>query len=118
VEWSADTLCVFDGLQNVIELCVAWYEDRLSREKVGGLIREDAKDRAGTPTTQRSSVESIQNGLITEPPTGVFAVMPDDIQIIESEPITDRKSTFVGRACQISHPSQVYSKILASSDES
>ncbi|KIM74993.1 hypothetical protein PILCRDRAFT_79509 [Piloderma croceum F 1598] len=106
VEWSADTICVFDGLQNVIELCVAWYEDRQIPEKVGGLIREDVKDRAGTPTTQRSSVEPMQNGLI-EPPTDVFAAMPDDIQIIESEPITDRKSTFVGRACQISHPSQV-----------
>jgi len=114
VEWNADTVCVFDGLQNVVELCVAWYEDRLSQEKVGGLIREDAKDRASTPANQRSSVEPMQNVLITEAPTDVFAVMPDDIQIVESEPITDRKSTFVGRACQISHPSQVYSKILAS----
>lgn len=29
------------------------------------------------------------------------------VQIIAAEPIIDRKSVFVGRACRISHPSQV-----------
>lgn len=107
VEWSADVVCVFDGLQNTIERCVAWYEDRLSAEKAGELIREDAKDRVGTPTTLRSPVEHLQEP-IPEPLTDAFAGIPEGVQIIESEPITDRKSTFVGRACQISHPSQVY----------
>jgi len=105
VEWSPDTVCVFDGLQNVIERCAVWYEDRLSAEKAGELIREDAKDHAETPSS--SSVPPIQKELIPEPPISAFTAMPDGVQIIESEPITDRKSTFVGRACQISDPSQV-----------
>jgi len=105
VEWSPDTVCVFDGLQNVIERCAVWYEDRLSAEKAGELIREDAKDHAETPSS--SSVAPIQKELIPDPPISAFTAMPEGVQIIESEPITDRKSTFVGRACQISHPSQV-----------
>jgi hypothetical protein len=107
VEWSPDTICVFDGLQSVVERCLIWYEDRLSLEKAGELVREDAKDRAETPS--KPSIVPIQEELIPEPPT---TAMPEGIQIVESEPITDRKSSFVGRACQISHPSQVYSTIL------
>lgn len=107
VEWSPDTVCVFDGLQNVIERCAVWYEDRLSAEKSGELIREDAKDHAETPSS--SSVTPIQKELMHDPPISAFTAMPQGVQIIESGPITDRKSTFVGRACQISHPSQVHS---------
>jgi hypothetical protein len=113
VEWSPDTVCVFDGLQSVIERCVVWYEDRLSTEKVGELIREDAKDHVDTPST--SSVAPIQEDLIPNPPLSAVAAMPAGIQIIESEAIVDRKSTFVGRACQISHPSQVNSLAASSS---
>jgi len=105
VEWSPDTVCVFDGLQNVIERCIVWYEDRLSAEKAGELIREDTKDHAEAPSN--SSVAPMQKQLMPDPPASAFAAMPEGVQIVESEAITDRKSTFVGRACQISHPSQV-----------
>lgn len=27
VEWSRDTVCVFDGLQSVVEWCTVWYEN-------------------------------------------------------------------------------------------
>lgn len=37
------------------------------------------------------------------PPTEI----PAGIQIFVAEPITDRKSTFIGRACRISQPSDV-----------
>jgi hypothetical protein len=106
VEWSADAVCVFDGLQNVIERCVAWYDDRLSVEKAGELVREDVKDQAQAPT--KSSVSSVWEESTPELPIDFLAI-PKGVQIIESEPIIDRKSTFVGRACRISHPSQVYS---------
>jgi len=33
--------------------------------------------------------------------------LPPGVQIYEAEPITDRKSVFVGRACRIQHPSEV-----------
>ena len=33
--------------------------------------------------------------------------MPAGITIVEAEPIHDRKSSFVGRACRITDPAQV-----------
>jgi len=104
VKWSPDMVCVFDGLQNAVERCVKWYEERLRVEKANELGREHAKDRA--EIISGSSIASFQEEL-PDPPENTISIMPDDIQIIESEPISDRKSTFVGRACRISHPSQV-----------
>ena len=112
VEWSPDTICVFDGLQSAVERCLVWYEDRLKSEKAGELVREDAKDHVETPS--KPSIVPIQEELIPELPT---TAMPEGVQIVESEPITDRKSSFVGRACQISHPSQVYSVNLLLIDQ-
>jgi len=109
VEWSPDTVCVFDGLQSVVERCVVWYEDRLSAEKAGDLVREDAKDHTETPSS--SSVTPMQEESIPSLPTNPIAAMPEGINVIESEAIVDRKSTFVGRACRISHPSQVYCQL-------
>ncbi|KZO98060.1 UPF0029-domain-containing protein, partial [Calocera viscosa TUFC12733] len=35
------------------------------------------------------------------------AELPEGIELVVAEPIEDRKSVFVGRACRITHPSQV-----------
>ena len=35
------------------------------------------------------------------------AKMPDGVEFTVAEPIVDRKSVFIGRACPITHPSQV-----------
>ena len=53
VEWSPDTVCVFDGLQSVVERCTVWYEDRLSAEKASELLRADEKE-------ERKVVETIE----------------------------------------------------------
>ncbi|KAH9482275.1 Protein IMPACT [Psilocybe cubensis] len=114
VEWSEDTVCVFDGLQNVLERCVAWYEDRLSAEKAGELVREDvAAANMNTRTTSGSSSPPMaeQPGVgdqmaLNEPPP-VPAALPAGVHIYVAEPITDRKSAFIGRACRIHHPSEV-----------
>ncbi|KAG6378996.1 hypothetical protein JVT61DRAFT_13287 [Boletus reticuloceps] len=54
VEWTRDTVCVFDGLQSILERAEAWYEDKLNREKAGELIREDALGaRFNTTSTGR-----------------------------------------------------------------
>jgi len=102
VEWSEDNVCVFDGLQTVLDRCVAWYEDKLSAEKAGELVRDDAKE-----STRRSSPnlhnEDEISGIIDPEPIA----LPVGVQIFEAEPITDRKSVFIGRACRISHPSEV-----------
>jgi len=90
----------FDGLQNVLERCVLWYEEKLSVGAVGALVREDAM-----ATTEPSvPVNEIQ---LPDIPVGLPLGIPEGIEIIEAEAITDRKSVFVGRACRISEPSQV-----------
>lgn len=103
VEWVADTVCVFDGLQNVLDRCLEWYQDRLSAEKAGALVREDARD--AIPETQPRSHSPSESPVSLAPQT---TSLPDGIRIYEAEPITDRKSSFVGRACAITDPSQVW----------
>lgn len=108
VQFVEDQPCVFDGLQNVLDSCVAWYEEHLSLEKAGQLVREEQlKEHSASslstaeagPSTRREEESSLQ---VSEP-----VDMPPGITLHVGEAIHDRKSTFVGRACQISHPSQV-----------
>jgi hypothetical protein len=112
VEWSEDTVCVFDGLQNVLDRCESWYEQKLSAEKAGELVRDDAKGDSASSSdiTQQNSTDSRIvpdedhiSGIIEPAPFE----LPAGVNLYVAEPITDRKSAFVGRACRIHHPSQV-----------
>ncbi|KAK0190458.1 ribosomal protein S5 domain 2-type protein [Armillaria mellea] len=102
VEWIEDNVCVFDGLQNVLDRCVQWYEDHLSAEKAGELLREDGKE--STPPDNRAT--SVPTPLADSAPS-VPVSLPKGVEIFISEPITDRKSSFIGRAYSISDPSMV-----------
>ena len=95
VEWSPDTVCVFDGLQSVVERCTVWYEDRLSAEKASELLREEEKKVIETVET-KGPVAQIEED-----------TLPVGIEIHVAEPIVDRKSVFVGRACRITDANQV-----------
>jgi len=109
-EWSPDTVCVFDGLQSVLERCEAWYEDKLNTDKAGELIREDNLGREPTPQEpEHISMEDgeVSTNVLRPIPTLQDVALPKGIKLVEAEPIVDRKSVFVGRACEISHPSQV-----------
>ncbi|KAJ7764530.1 ribosomal protein S5 domain 2-type protein [Mycena maculata] len=100
-EWAPGTVCVFDGLQNVLDRCAAWYGDRLSAEAAGELVRADMHaERAVAPPVSQSVAHRTEAD--TQAPQ-----MPQGIKMFVAEPITDRKSAFVGRACAISDPSQV-----------
>ena len=114
-EWTQDTVCVFDGLQNVLERCLAWYEDRLNSEKVGELARDDLKGQLGngvieagrlSPDINYGGNEEIEGPILDEHQSLPIA-LPTGVQIYVADPLTDRKSVFVGRACRISHPSEV-----------
>lgn len=110
VEWSPDTVCVFDGLQSVLERCEAWFEDKLNREKAGEILREDTLGRGSTPQESVASTKEDEEGLGKVPrpiPTFQDVALPEGIKLIAAEPIVDRKSVFIGHVCQISHPSQV-----------
>lgn len=112
IEWTQDTVCVFDGLQNVLERCLAWYEDKLSSEKVGELARDDLKGQLGNeviaagPDINHDGDEEREGGILDEHRNLPIA-LPTGVQIFVADPLTDRKSVFVGRACRISHPSEV-----------
>ncbi|KAG6897186.1 hypothetical protein C0992_003575 [Termitomyces sp. T32_za158] len=96
VEWAADSVCVFDGLQSVVERCTAWYENRLSMEKAGELLREDAKEQlhTDTPPIEADNHTSSENTAAVE--TSLNS-LPEGLELFVAEPITDRKSVFIGR---------------------
>lgn len=106
VEWTPDTPCVFDGLEAVKERCLAWYEEHLSLQKAGEMLREDAKEHhTGQNIADPSETVPVNNGanhVDRTPPT-----LPEGISLVEAPAIVDRKSSFVGRACHITDPAQV-----------
>jgi hypothetical protein len=99
-------VAIFDGIENVKEMVQRWYEDHLSAGAAAELLREEEKGQSSLPIEADASNEvtmdqphSSANPETTE--------LPDGVHVWVSEPIVDRKSTFIGRACQITHPSQV-----------
>ena len=108
VEWTADNVCVFDGLEWVKERCTEWYNAKKSEKLAGELIRED--ERSMTVPDVEEGRDKKVSGLHDhwEEHTTPLPTIPQGVQIVEAEPITDRKSAFVGRACRITDPSQVF----------
>lgn len=100
-------MAIFDGVENLREVIQRWYEDRLSARTAAELQREDEKthgDKNPTadPTLEDEHFQSTGVTLAATP-----SELPDGVQVWVSEPIVDRKSTFIGRACRVTHPSQV-----------
>ena len=106
VEWIADNVCVFDGLEWVKERCTEWYNNKKSEKLAGELLREDERSTA-MPDVEEGKDKKV-SGLHDqwEEPAPPMPSIPQGIEIVEAEPITDRKSAFVGRACRITDPSQ------------
>ena len=112
IEWVPDSVCVFDGLENAKERCTEWFEHKKSEKLAGELLREDER---GAPAgldgalevgkDKKKVVELDEHADTPSVPTSVG--VPDGVEIIVAEPITDRKSSFVGRACRITDPAQV-----------
>ncbi|KAK7696239.1 hypothetical protein QCA50_000892 [Cerrena zonata] len=108
IEWTADSVCVFDGLEWVKERCTEWFEQRKNEKAVGELLREDERGAAHVDVEEGKG-KQVAELLHDEPADAKIPIvtMPEGIEITEAEAITDRKSSFVGRACRITHPSQV-----------
>ncbi|KAI0053599.1 UPF0029-domain-containing protein [Auriscalpium vulgare] len=100
VEWTPGSVCVFDGSENVIERLLLWYNERLSAQKAGELLRDDVRGQEPLPPVDASG------RAISATPSPPVA-LPPGVELFEAEPIVDRKSAFVGRACRISDPAQV-----------
>jgi hypothetical protein len=112
VEWHEGEVAVFDGIERAREIVQQWYEERLGESTVREMMREDGK----VQHVHRVEVVSASQAKDADSPTGdgvpadpgpPLMPLPEGIEIYEAEPITDRKSSFVGRACRITHPSQV-----------
>ncbi|KZW04178.1 UPF0029-domain-containing protein [Exidia glandulosa HHB12029] len=99
VEWNTGDVCVFDGVEHVRERCSRWYTERLDHEMAAQLQREGTHTRTTTPIASKSN----DTRSVTQEPVP----LPAHINLFEAEPITDRKSAFVGRACRIAHPNEV-----------
>ena len=102
-------MCVFDGLENAKEKCGRWYEEQLSVKAAGEMVREETKESKVSSTSDEPpgpSEDALSiHTIISEPQASVE--LPEGLEIIEAEPILDRKSSFVGRACRITSPDQV-----------
>lgn len=112
VERHEGEVAVFDGIERTRENIQRWYEERLSENTLREVMREDGKSRhphqvEATSASQAKGTDSTTGDGIAAEPGLPLVPLPDGIDIYEAEPITDRKSTFVGRACRITHPSQV-----------
>jgi len=101
IEWTSGVVCVFDGLENVLERAVRWYERRLESIKASEALREQN-------LLELAKGPEVGGNTTGMPPADIQPVaLPEGIELFEAEPIIDRKSAFVGRACRISDPAQV-----------
>lgn len=107
VEFTPREVAIFDGVENLREVIQRWYEERLSALDAAKSQKGDEKGHGdenpdGDLVLEDEHISSTGTSL-----TATQSELPDGVQIWVSEPIVDRKSTFIGRACQITHPSQV-----------
>lgn len=111
IDWVADSVCVFDGLEWVKEHCVKWYETKKSEQVAGELLREDERHQHALVADHEIDEAKIKRNvaeLETDDQIQTnFLGIPKGVEMFVAEPISDRKSAFVGRAFRISNPSQI-----------
>ncbi|KAG8742343.1 succinate semialdehyde dehydrogenase NADP+ linked [Ceratobasidium sp. 414] len=100
VAWTPGDSAVFDGVEHARERATTWYQGKLSEKTAGELQREIDRE---SHTTE--PVREIEKGIPKELAEPVE--LPTGIEFTIAEPITDRKSVFIGRACRITHHEQV-----------
>ena len=104
IEWTPGVICVFDGLESVLERAVHWYERRIESMKASEALREQNLDSVRPEACKSATVIPPVSASIQP------VSLPEGIELFEAEPIIDRKSAFVGRACRISDPAQVITR--------
>ncbi|KZO98061.1 UPF0029-domain-containing protein [Calocera viscosa TUFC12733] len=108
VEYREGEVAVFDGLESVKERVGRWFGEEKDREVANDLAREHEREREH-PSGSGSSTPKPKEAVTVSMPREleVQAELPEGIELVVAEPLVDRKSVFVGRACRITHPSQV-----------
>lgn len=100
IVWVPNNVCVFDGMESVRELCAKWYAKRLDEDGLARSTKLSSHTENTPPPLDGPRAEAYCT-------TSEIASLPNGIHVIEAEPITDRKSVFIGRVCRINDPSQV-----------
>lgn len=78
------------------------YLEKLSEKTASKLQRELDREQQHP---QETEPEPQEQELAKDPPAAID--LPSGIEFTVAEPITDRKSVFIGRACRITHHEQV-----------
>jgi len=108
IEWIPETVCVFDGIENVKERCLRWYSNRSSEEKANAILRDDEKHNGVSLSDAIHEIEIFDPLMHEGQASSAFgSSLPPGIELVVADPVTDRKSIFVGRACRIDNPSEV-----------
>jgi hypothetical protein len=103
VKWTAGEACIFDGIETARDLCRVWYNSRVeSNSQRANAGHDDAREEFASESPIEDATHDEDHPPGHLPPTA-FNIPT----IYEADPIVDRKSIFVGRACRISHPDQV-----------
>ncbi|KAG9045482.1 eIF2 kinase Gcn2p negative regulator [Tulasnella sp. UAMH 9824] len=106
VEWNPGDVAVFDGIEHVKGVLGEWYNERLSLSLARHLEHEQEHEAA--LQKHKSDAENVLEASSEVAEAASPQVdLPSDIKLFESEPIMDRKSVFVARACTITDPAQV-----------
>lgn len=106
VEFRPGEVAIFDGVESVKERVGVWVGEEKDRDLAAELAREHDRERehpAGGSSAAGGKEAVVSVTRVLE----VLPELPEGIELVVAEPIVDRKSLFVGRACRITHPSQV-----------
>lgn len=105
VEWTPGVVCVFDGLQSVLERILYWYEQQLESKRAGEALREQSHPSPHMIDSEKPDASSSTS--VPAPLSTQSIALPEGIKLYDAAPIIDRKSAFIGRACRISDPAQI-----------
>ncbi|EPQ27532.1 uncharacterized protein PFL1_05070 [Pseudozyma flocculosa PF-1] len=110
VNWSTGEVILFEGIEWVKEKVSDWWiereQSRLTNANDRGLDSR-RNDAAAEDAGQATHDEDVTAFDADEPPKTSASRRSSKGQIIQADPISDRKSVFVGYAARIRHPDEV-----------
>jgi hypothetical protein len=88
IEWTPGVVCVFDGLQSVLERVANWYEQWLESVKAGEALQE--QNHPHVLELERAKVEGSSPAPSIVLPNMQPVALPESVKLVEAEPIVDR----------------------------
>lgn len=125
VAFSPGDVCVFEGLTYTQELVKKWYAAHLSEKMEGEKLRDAERDRKQGKSGRGFSDLQVEYVEADRPnPKSVFSYsddhdedvsavknardgLPTGLKIVSSEPITEKRSVFIGHAVRVTDEKEV-----------